>query len=291
MNIFWGFFWIFSIFGEVNTKLEPISDRHHKLRISLTHCVLKVAEEEFQQNDLITISLSHNKTNAPTATDRILLHNLNARVNWTVFIAKSRKNHRISKHTFKFDDYIIQIKDCNEVMEALSFLKRRLSWNPHGRFLIVTTVVLTEPDFFVLAIFRTLWKFKVLNAIIMLPQNYNSTELTIFSWFPFDNNKCGNGYNETKIVDYCNNGVFKNRDVLFSDKTPSNLHGCPVKVRAVVWPPYVIKPYIIQDRNNINFTEGIEIKLMNTIASKANLTVIYSVSEKEKDWGFIRRKR
>lgn len=276
------------------STLEVFPEDQWKMRYSLTQCVLSAAKEF--QGDTLTISLSikdyKNYTNSSTVTDRILLKALNDKQNWSIFIFKLDKPHENTYFYKRSDNYIIQTRDPDEFLSIITYLKPFRNWNPHANFIVVTSTIAKDPNTFAALIVETLWRNRVLNAIIMIPQTEYSNAITIHSWFPFSGKNCANSFvRETNIVNECHNGIFLDPAALFPNKVPRNMHNCTVKVRAVIWPPFIIQPKLVTDRNDVNFTKGIEILILKTIANVANFTIVYSLSDKEQDWGYLGRNR
>jgi len=57
-------------------------------------------------------------------------------------------------------------------------------------------------------------------------------------------------------------------------KVPINLNSCPVRIAAIVWPPFILPPkeIIKDDIEELTFEKGIEIEIIHTIAAQANFT-------------------
>lgn len=278
----------------VVSKLYHLSEEQEKLRYSLTKCVLSAATE-FKYRDIITVALTTRDysryTNSTIATDTVLLKALYIMYQWSLVVTKSNIVDTPSIFFKKSDNYIIQFRHSDEFLSMLNSLTLRKSWNPHAKFVILTSTLFPDHTPIVSPIVEILWKVRVLNAIILMPQKLNSSKITVYSWFPYSNGHCGDGFDETDIINICKYGQFLNNTLLFPNKISNDMQECPVRVRAVIWPPFIIKPRKVYDVRNVNFTKGIEIMLMNTIAKVANFSVIYSLSEKEQDWGNIFRNR
>lgn len=280
------------MFQQGMAKLQPLSEGMANMRYSIASCVLS-ATEEFHREDLVTVALTtldyKNYTNSAVVTDQLLLRTLHQQIKWTLLVTKSNNPEKRSKFFKKSDEYIIQIRDRDEFDVILTALMRKSSWNPYGRFIIFTTTVFPNPATIVQYIFQKFWKQRVLNAVIMLPQMKDSPVLDVYSWFPFQNGNCGDQFSVAQIVNSCHTGRMANTGVLFPEKIPLDMNGCIVRVRAIVWPPYIIPPVDFNDTqsDNVNFTKGIEILLLNTVAQVANFTVQYSVSKVNQDWGIL----
>lgn len=214
---------------------------------SAIFCIL-TAIKEFQHH-LIFV---HTRNSA-------LLEKIQGTSNWSVIFDET-----YSGESLKANNYLVELEA--EVSAELNHLQNRAWWNPRARFIFVTTTA--DPS----RIFKELWTNKVVNAVVVQSA---AGEVAFYSWCPFS---------DRVEVLKCSNGSFGKDVEIFSEKIPKDLNGFVVKARAVVWPPYVY-PTTVQNRSDVKFSEGIEISLLNTIAQKMNFRVIYSLSEKDFDWG------
>jgi ABC-type amino acid transport substrate-binding protein len=61
----------------------------------------------------------------------------------------------------------------------------------------------------------------------------------------------------------------------FPQKFPHNLYACPIVVSTFPWPPFIIKSETDEEGAKVTYTEGLEIKLLRTIAGSLNSTLEY----------------
>lgn len=254
-------------------------------RTSLAKCVGEATKLFFNDADNSLVSLStSNHTESVIATDTLLFSELFAGSNMSLIIKKPSTVKKSEFYYKKIDNYIIQIKDATEIYKSLQILKKYPTWNSHARFLVVSAAVFYQPKIIAASVIEQLWLENVVNGVVILPDPGNVTSFIAYSWFPFTEGHCTNGNTEILIVDRCNFGRFFSGKNWYPNKVPRNLHGCLFKVRAVVWPPYVLPP---KNGMGLTFTDGLEVRLLNTMAEVANFSISYSVSEKVQDWGNI----
>lgn len=259
------------------------------MKESIASCILQISDKYFLKTQTIAVvfpdtAMSTGITH-PIALDQQGLGTMFQSSAWSIFIKTTSKHwHFFSKFEIT-NNYIIQTRNPEDMEHTLRFLKLS-SWNPHAKFVIVTTTLFENPLDVVTKIFQILWLFHVLNAVILIPRVDDQSTLDIYTWFPYAGGNCGDHFNESVLINQCRMGEMLNTTLLFPEKIPDNLHGCPVTVRTVVWPPFVIlPPHLNLAAENVNFTEGTEIKLMNTIAEYANFTVRYRITQKKQDFG------
>lgn len=92
-----------------------------------------------------------------------------------------------------------------------------------------------------------------------------------------------------ELIDKCSFGSFENGKPWYPDKVPKNVKGCTISVRTVVWPPYVLPPErkVPGTENQYEFKEGLETKIMNSMGQMENITLVYTLSDKPEDFGYI----
>lgn len=279
----------------VRCKIQSFPDEISS-RESLTNCMSSASSRFFMESDILTMSLTTSEVDkssvSATVLDKLLLANLFSGNNFTLLLVKpsvaSPENHFIKKA----DSYIMQIRNDREVYKNLKNLKTYKSWNPYAKFAVISAAPFAENNFETAArIVKALWIFKITNAVVLLPDPTNISVYNVLSWFPYKGGKCGIVFEEVELIDNCTFGNFSLHVDWYPNKIPKDLHHCQVKVRTIVWPPFVDEPSrkIPETRNQYEFENGIEIKLMNTVAKAANFFVNYTVSDLPLDWGKLFR--
>ncbi|KAK4880992.1 hypothetical protein RN001_004311 [Aquatica leii] len=266
-------------------KLDAIPQNIFTTRVSLAKCIGEVSESFFENGDLTLVALSTMEsisvTNSSVATDSLLLLELFNRSTMSIVIKKSK--HTISDESYikKIDNYIIQIRLIAELTDVLQLLRNYPTWNALARFLIISSNTFSTPKNVASILIEQLWSNHIMNGIVLLVDSENKTLFTAYSWFPYSNSLCSNNDNEILEIDQCSYGKFKFGKNWYPNKIPSNLNGCSLRVMPVVWPPYVLPT------DTDVFTDGVEIKLINTMSKVANFSVVYMASNKSQNWGFI----
>jgi hypothetical protein len=152
-------------------------------------------------------------------------------------------------------------------------------------------------------ILTVLWQHRIVNAIVLVEgatENEsnvrngftaptNDVTLQIYTWFPYDKCRCeGEGsVVESVLLDQWTRAEdqhFLLRANLFPSKVPTNLHGCPVTISTAPHEPFVLPPTILHRKKNssnikvsqdIAYSDGVEIRLINCLASNMNFTPAY----------------
>lgn len=243
---------------------------------SLTQCLINIFDKYFERTENFAIL---NSEESFMITDTNLIQSVNKEMKWGICQLQYERTE-VEKVKIKMHNYLMELGDFREFLEDLTFLKD-VAWNSQARFVIVAN--LTDINE-VLRVFKKLWEYKVVHSIVLVPRQ---GKFDIHGWQPFGRGGCGTN-NRTVVLDTCANGTMERSRHLFPEKIPRNLNKCPVRVRTIVWPPYVVQP---KDFNRstigINFTQGLEIQMMNTVAKALNFTPVYTVSQKSEDWGSI----
>ncbi|GLV46375.1 hypothetical protein CBL_20717 [Carabus blaptoides fortunei] len=172
---------------QVMAALEPVSEGLANMRYSIAACVLS-ATEEFHREDIVTVALttldSTNYTKSAIVMDQLLLRTLHEEIKWTLLVTKSNRPEKRPRFFKKSDEYIIQMRDDIEFDKILRALMMKSSWNPYGKFIVLSTTVFPDPATIVQHIFERFWKERVLNAVLMLPNGRDSSRVDLYSWFP-----------------------------------------------------------------------------------------------------------
>ncbi|PSN31492.1 Ionotropic receptor 604, partial [Blattella germanica] len=143
-----------------------------------------------------------------------------------------------------------------ELEDQLNELQYSRSWNPRAKFVIVVPDAgNTPPKDIAMKVCDVLWTFmKIINVLIVIPETedfnsehsncgaeINRQRVPIYSWFPYDENNCGDIVDNVRLIDewICDNCSFHEKSNLFPSKMPNNFKGCPIKVSSIGKPPYV----------------------------------------------------
>ncbi|XP_044262432.1 uncharacterized protein LOC123009922 [Tribolium madens] len=182
------------------------------------------------------------------------------------------------------DNYLIESSNDLELESTLQNLKYLHSWNPKSKFIIGVNNS-TETN--LSKMIEILWYEGIYNFILAISSFDNSKITNLYSWYPY---KCQNGLNfdQFRLFDTCQNGVLVNGANLFPVKIPQTLRFCKLVVGAVVWPPYVMTPTTrVANTDRYIVTQGLEVRLIETICQKLKMNVSYTISEKPLNWGHL----
>ncbi|KAJ8955695.1 hypothetical protein NQ318_008567 [Aromia moschata] len=270
------------------SEVKPISNEDVMSKISLSQCVAEASRRFFTRRfDSVTFTLPLNRSQgrlAATFTDTtlealalsgnkpLLIKNLNDRKNFR--LGRSSKSH----------SYIIQIKGSGEFDSSMEQLKSFPSWNPHARFLVVSPTVFEHPQSVAAEITRSLWNHKVINGVVLLANPEDTDNYTVYSWYPYDGNSCGDKYQNTLRINYCSFGRIQTNRSWFEEKLPKQMNNCTIKVSFIDWPPFVLTSGVVSPASNYFINQGIEVNLVNMVAANLNLYVSYQHSE---SWGDV----
>lgn len=266
------------LLGNIKAKLNVKSDEQEFID-SVSNCIEEVGMRFFKTGQVVAMYLSNDELMTHILLGEFFKKNL-----WSFIVL----NSSISRYDDfkKIDNYVIQIKETDEIKFVLQMLETLPSWNPYGKIIVVSASIFNHSD--AVVIMQHLWKSKAVKSIISLVNPKDVTQQQIFTWYPYANGNCGNHFDKIIMADKCRFGRFEKKvNNWFDEQIPKKLNNCPLRVRVAVWPPYVMPPSDhITGTELYNFSSGIEIQLMNTIAEKANIKVMYTMSDTDK-WSSI----
>lgn len=262
--------------------LEPLNLK--KMKFSLCDCVLETVKQYVKENETITVASSitdySRSTKSVVTTNEMLLWLLTNHTKWTFLtmnmasyadVGTSYTLEKISKN------YIIFMRNSGEISTNIKKLKTLNSWNPHSRFLVISSTTFRDPVGIAKEVLQTLWEEELLNGVVLLSNPSNTSVFDVYTSKPYAKGNCGKSLGGVEIIDSCIKGVFQRRRYLFKNDVPENLSNCVLPVGFVKVEPYVLamKNNSISNRESYNTDHGIEINLLNMIANYLNVKLVY----------------
>jgi hypothetical protein len=177
-------------------------------------------------------------------------------------------------------------------LDRLSYLP---IWNPRGKFIVMSlnrnippANYVPEEHKLISEIFGELWEKEVVNSIVLvynMDADTSRATVDIHTWFPFSEDHCREPANRTVILDQCvvnSECQFVKNAKLFPDKM-SNFHGCVLRASTFEQEPFTVSN-TSKNSNVTQYSKGIEIGILRTIASKLNFTVEYLPEPKRESY-------
>jgi hypothetical protein len=187
------------------------------------------------------------------------------------------------------------------IQRMLKTLSTNPSWNPRARFVIVSTAV-PSSTFGQYTMVRSAVNhsslLNIVDAIFITPEPIQSSRfpetsfrppaMEVLTCFPYGPNRSCNDNVDVTLLDRWEEeeeeevdrrgARFRNNANLFPSKTITNLRGCDVTMKYLQWAPLVMS----SDRNTFPeiFDEGLEVRIMKTVAETTNFTLDLLPAEK-----------
>ncbi|KAJ8959930.1 hypothetical protein NQ314_006132, partial [Rhamnusium bicolor] len=283
---------ILSLLAKANPKFDIISKKEIEVRRSLSECIIEASKRFFNSDiETVTFSLPLKEVNgdvaSPVTLNQLVLPIFESEARWALIIKNlSLPVQNAHIYATKSNSYIIQLREHDEFKENIRKLKTFYSWNPHARFLVISVKEFSNPHSAAVEVIQYLWENNVINVAVLLVDADNRKEYKVYSWEPYSNFSCGNNFSRTHIIDRCSHGIIQSNKSWFEGKISKPLYNCSVKVNYVLWPPFVTDVKDGYQISNYNKNQGIDINLMNMIATILNLYVIYDKTAYE-NWGVV----
>jgi hypothetical protein len=209
----------------------------------------------------------------------------------------------MNEYFLKHDSYIIFTGIENEesdiissVSDQLQELQKAISWNYRARFVVVTSVhINVSIQELAFKILEEMWKYynvmDVLTVMSVSNLTFNDTvldsaipvginseiDIQLFTWFPYTSPTHCDKLTEAVLLDRWNSdGEFILKVNLFLEKVPKTFHKCSTKIISFIYPPAVME-------NSEKRYTGLEVKLVDLLFERLNLTAQYIVSPNTKD--------
>ena len=323
------------VYGETEGKFLDsdtalLEHEHH-----LVQCCANIISDNFDKERSLLVSLpepcdDQYNTTISTATSRFyckvtdfLFASIHSHHNYSFLVTGPAQNgtfkNILHAERAKATSFVITLGkgDEDRVFSVFKSELERLShlpiWNPRGKFIVMSlnrnippANYVPEEHKLISRILGELWGKDVVNSIVLvhnMDADTSRATVDIHTWFPFTEDHCRGPANRTVILDQCVvNGEcqFVKNAKLFPDKM-SNFHGCVLRASTFEQEPFTL-PTKNNNLNVTHYSKGIEIRTLQTIASKLNFTIeyipettrkshkIYSlydeVSRKQSDVGF-----
>lgn len=171
-------------------------------------------------------------------------------------------------------NYIIETKNARELIEAIDLLSSFPNWNSHAAFLIISKKTFEQPHDIAVEYSEILWRKHAVRVAVLLLSNRNNSICEIYSRNPFQKPSTKN----TLPKHHCLFGKFRENMTLFGETLAKCSNNCTFKVNYIDWPPLVINADQGYQPSNYFLTQGFDINLLNMIASKLNLTLLYNTT-------------
>ncbi|XP_072390520.1 uncharacterized protein [Diabrotica undecimpunctata] len=168
----------------------------------------------------------------------------------------------------------MQIRDGSEFAKSLKILKKLLTWNPHAKFLVVSTTTFSDPVQVATEVTKEMLNFHILNGVILLSSPENRSIYNVYSWEPYSNRSCGDNFEHTSI-DRCSYGNTERNVSWFTNKLLTDFYNCTLKVVYTRWAPYVTIDNPKFKKASSTDDQGIEVNVINMISEILNLFAVY----------------
>ncbi|PNF28759.1 hypothetical protein B7P43_G07002 [Cryptotermes secundus] len=288
---------------DVTRCVQEIMRRHFAARTPVL-----VSAPNTQQHNFTGRSLTPNPRSMEDLqlTD-LILHNLNINGRWSIhFVIPADSLLDESRYvTTKFQNYVIFIWEqqeadiVNDILHGqIEYLRDSATWNSRAKFIVVVnTHVMQFTRSLALRICEKLWDIAMIaNVVALIPsmekkmifsngkdtmvhEQSGSTRLHLYTFFPFQNGKCGEVKDVVLIDEWLNKGggSLLYGSNLYQTKYPDNFLGCPFKVASIGVEPYVIAVEEIEqaNRSSVPRLTGLAVEPLLLIAERINLTLIF----------------
>ncbi|XP_053667435.1 uncharacterized protein LOC128717654 [Anopheles marshallii] len=128
------------------------------------------------------------------------------------------------------------------------------------------------------SVLRKLWNLKIINVVVIVEED--DGEYVAYSYHPYEEQRCG--IVEPDAIARYGNGTWLSMAELFADRL-SNLRGCPLTVAKIE-----IRPFsMVRVENNRTIHYGLEVYIVETLASRMNFTVHYVRPKDNSKWGIL----
>ncbi|KAJ9585366.1 hypothetical protein L9F63_002826 [Diploptera punctata] len=283
---------LISVNAEYGLKncLYNIATRY--INSTLTFAISETSQRNFDISKTSTNNTTNTKRNtiSPRIREDVLdtiLQKFQLSSKWpTVHIQTGNKTQNILQK--RDGNYIfISTKDnkngvINDIRLQAKITTKHKDSNPRSYYIIAVVNKFNNVTEVANAILSVLWKFKIINAIVLIPtenkfENNITSLLDVYTWFPFGSQRRCANVSDTVLLDrwvsYNHQEYFLNNTPLFPYKTPRNLNSCPLTVSTAILAPFIMN--IRHSGEQITYEDGLEVRLLKEITSRMNMKLRY----------------
>jgi len=286
-----------------------LSEHEHHL----VKCCGNIISTQFDDESALFVSVpvycggQYNTTNSAATSSiyckvtDILFASIHSYYNYPVLVTGPEQNGTFTNisNSEKATGFIIILgKDDEDTLfrefkSDLVRLSQLPIWNPRGRFIVMSlnrniplATNVPEEHKLITRILGELWEKDVVNSVVLahnMDADTSRATVDIHTWFPFTEDHCSGPADRTVILDQCvvnSECQFVKNAKLFPDKM-SNFHGCVLRASTFEHEPFTISK-TKNDSNVTQYWKGVEISVLQTIASHLNFTVQYLPETKDK---------
>jgi ionotropic kainate glutamate receptor 3/ionotropic kainate glutamate receptor 5 len=288
----------------LNELVQASGEMHYHL----LQCLRDTATGHFTPASTIVVSDSHIPRNScfalgtsktvispdPSFETEKILRQLFQSEKWDLLYVHENNGYKMNRlSNKKHENYIIASFYCKQqdvlkdTSQQVSGLCKARELNSRAKFVIVSVHVRENLNQFASDLFAELWKWKILNAILVVPTSeiVNTEEpdlvpvLDIYTWFPYHPPGHCSDVRDAVLLDRWMSsdkapGRFLYNASLFPSKIPLNFHGCQIRVSTFEYMPFVGRKKTTEsDPSRVIFDEGLEIRLLKHISEKKNLSI------------------
>ncbi|KAJ9582525.1 hypothetical protein L9F63_003139 [Diploptera punctata] len=259
----------------------------------LYNCVTSIIDHTFEYSRTITVVTS-GEIHGP----QDLLEVLHRREQWTLILLSYPQTHT-TKLFFTNDDfsnYLIILNVGKTINELILELRKNIEyiqilspWKQESKFIVLMkySINIKNSKKHIEIILNELWKSKIIQVLVLHQMTENVVDM--FSWYPYrsPSGVCGK-LQEIVLLDYfsCNTEEhLLQNNILFSQKIPSSIKDCPLRVSTAHFPPYAIFNFH-KTSGTLSMT-GLDVKLAQVIAETMHMFLELKPLYDTYPWGKI----
>lgn len=162
-------------------------------------------------------------------------------------------------------------------IDFISYRNRLPTWNPLAQ--VVALFINTYPDDELLQritqILRTFLSRHLTNVNVISYRKHSNI-VQAHTFYPYDDENCATDVDQLDLIEECeysDERPFEPKIEIKHElrpKIPNNMHGCPMNIAAST-----NEPYVFYDEEADQFDEGMEVKMIQTIAKALKMTAVF----------------
>lgn len=254
------------IFQEVLCGHSNIFKEEEIHTTSFSQCVVEASKLYFTNDYDTVIYAIFEEVHPQTHT---IIRLLQSDISWLILLKNLNSTFHDLPRSHNKNNYIIQISNQEQLIGIVQVLRSLSSWNPHAKFVVITSEAVKNPTTVFAEFMKSLWNTDVVSSAILLPTERNASLSELYS------TSLHRQLNSISPGDYCSFGTFHNDTAWFAEPVGTCTTDCTLKVMYLEWPPVVMNAEMGFQSSNYLLNQGIDMNLINMIVDYFNLTVSY----------------
>ncbi|XP_063824613.1 uncharacterized protein LOC135074254 [Ostrinia nubilalis] len=290
---------LFLLIFETKARVNPFGPT---ITNDYAGCIIQLMEENFKNSGLLVFADTDDVSSSVARIRGEILKYIHQSIHYSVQVSSPDSEMIIcgddeDVHALHKSDvfveavppaeyFIIIVDNFKDFTHLMGKLIRSRSWDPSAKFIVLLFNYASSDEtnvHFVENILTCLFRYNVINIVVIVPQANKIRNAFVYGWRPYDPPVYCGYRNETaknRLIkeNICEEGKVKYKKDTFVDQTPSNMEGCVLYVLALER-----QPFVSSDDEDPNIEKLLMTEMSNKFKFKTNYEIINAFRGERED--------